>query len=66
MMLDPASTALTRTAVSLEYASLRYNGHCPLGMYITPSPDNLLVWDAVFFVHQGELLTRGSHEPVVS
>ncbi|KAJ8456617.1 hypothetical protein ONZ51_g12013 [Trametes cubensis] len=22
-------------------------------MYITPSPDNLMVWDAVFFVHQG-------------
>ncbi|KAI0650297.1 UBC-like protein [Trametes meyenii] len=41
--------ALTRTAVSLEYASLRHTGHCPLGMYVTPSPDNLMVWDAVFF-----------------
>ncbi|EIW61329.1 UBC-like protein [Trametes versicolor FP-101664 SS1] len=49
---DP-SPALTRTAVSLEYASLRHTGHCPLGMYVTPSPDNLMVWDAVFFVHQG-------------
>lgn len=48
-----SSTALTRTAVSLEYASLRHAGHCPLGMYIIPSPDNLLVWDAIFFVHQG-------------
>ncbi|KAI9001423.1 UBC-like protein [Trametes punicea] len=47
------STAITRTAVSLEYASLRHSGHCPLGMYVTPSPDDLLVWDAVFFVHQG-------------
>ncbi|KAH9900014.1 UBC-like protein [Cubamyces lactineus] len=47
------NNALTRTAVSLEYASLRHTGHCPLGMYITPSPDNLMVWDAVFFVHQG-------------
>ncbi|CDO71347.1 hypothetical protein BN946_scf184908.g105 [Trametes cinnabarina] len=47
------STAVTRTAVSLEYASLRHSGHCPLGMYVTPSPDNLLLWDAVFFVHQG-------------
>ena len=45
--------ALTRTAVSLEYASLRHTEHCPLGMYVTPSPDNLMVWDAVFFVHQG-------------
>ncbi|KAI0723153.1 UBC-like protein [Earliella scabrosa] len=48
-----ATPALTRTAVSLEYASLRHTGHCPLGMYVTPSPDNLMVWDAVFFVHQG-------------
>ncbi|KAI0677104.1 UBC-like protein [Trametes maxima] len=48
-----ATPALTRTAVSLEYASLRHTGHCPLGMYVTPSPDSLMVWDAVFFVHQG-------------
>ncbi|KDR83764.1 hypothetical protein GALMADRAFT_236124 [Galerina marginata CBS 339.88] len=44
---------LTRTAVSLEYASLRNSGHCPLGIYIVPSSRNLLVWDGVFFVHQG-------------
>ncbi|KDQ64479.1 hypothetical protein JAAARDRAFT_28110 [Jaapia argillacea MUCL 33604] len=44
---------VARTAVSLEYASLRHKGHCPLGMYVTPSTENLLVWDAVFFVHQG-------------
>ncbi|OSX60166.1 hypothetical protein POSPLADRAFT_1147806 [Postia placenta MAD-698-R-SB12] len=50
---DQASPALTRTAVSLEYAALRYSGHCPLGMYVTPSTGDLLVWDAVFFVHQG-------------
>ncbi|KAK7696001.1 hypothetical protein QCA50_000641 [Cerrena zonata] len=50
---DQSPTALTRTAVSLEYASLRYPKHCPTGMYVTPSPENLLVWDAVFFVHQG-------------
>ncbi|KAI0353511.1 UBC-like protein [Trametes cingulata] len=50
---ESSSPALTRTAISLEYASLRHTGHCPLGMYITPSPDNLMVWDAVFFVHQG-------------
>ena len=46
-------SALTRTAVSLEYAALCHLGHCPLGMYVTPSAENLLVWDAVFFVHQG-------------
>ncbi len=48
-----ATPAVTRTAVSLEYASLRHTGHCPLGMYVTPSPENLMIWDAVFFVHQG-------------
>jgi len=32
---------------------LRHNEHCPLGIYIVPSSENLLVWDAVFFVHQG-------------
>ncbi|CCL99410.1 uncharacterized protein FIBRA_01428 [Fibroporia radiculosa] len=52
-LVESASPALTRTAVSLEYAALRYTGHCPLGMYITPSVTDLLVWDAVFFVHQG-------------
>ncbi|KAI0682565.1 ubiquitin-conjugating enzyme/RWD-like protein [Cytidiella melzeri] len=29
-----------------------HTGHCPLWMYVTPTPNNLLVWDAVFFVHQ--------------
>lgn len=48
-------SSLTRTAISLEYASLMHTGHCPLGMYVTPTPNNLLVWDAVFFVHQGAL-----------
>ncbi|KAJ7283676.1 UBC-like protein [Mycena rebaudengoi] len=47
--IDP----ITRTAISLEYASLLNRDHCPLGMYVVPSPENLLVWDAVFFVHQG-------------
>ncbi|EPT03664.1 hypothetical protein FOMPIDRAFT_86934 [Fomitopsis schrenkii] len=53
--LKPGATspAITRTTVSLEYASLRHTGHCPLGMYVIPSPADLLVWDAAFFVHQG-------------
>lgn len=50
----------TRTAISLEYASLRHPGHCPLGMYLTPSRENLLVWDAVFFVHQGNVSLTSS------
>jgi len=44
---------VTHTAVSLEYASLRHKEHCPLGMYIVPSAETLMIWDAVLFVHQG-------------
>ncbi|GJE84164.1 UBC-like protein [Phanerochaete sordida] len=44
---------LTRTTLALEYAALRHAGHCPLGMYVTPRAEDLAVWDAVFFVHQG-------------
>ncbi|PCH41532.1 UBC-like protein [Wolfiporia cocos MD-104 SS10] len=50
---DAQSTAVARAAVAAEYASIPFRGHCPLGMYMTPSPMDLLVWDAVFFVHQG-------------
>ncbi|KAI0347214.1 UBC-like protein [Trametopsis cervina] len=50
---EPNPSVLTRTTISQEYASLMHTGHCPLGMYVTPTPNNLLVWDAVFFVHQG-------------
>ncbi|KAI0699819.1 ubiquitin-conjugating enzyme/RWD-like protein [Cytidiella melzeri] len=46
-------SSLTRTTISQEYAALIHTGHCPLGMYVTPTSNNLLVWDAVFFVHQG-------------
>ncbi|KIY49172.1 UBC-like protein [Fistulina hepatica ATCC 64428] len=48
-----AVSLITRTSIALEYASLRHASHCPLGIYVTPSIDNVLVWDAVFFVHQG-------------
>ena len=49
---------VTYTAISQEYASLRYPGHCPLGMYLIPDKDSMFVWDGVFFVHQGSSLTR--------
>jgi hypothetical protein len=49
----PDISSVTRTAISLEYASLRHSQHCPLGIYVVPSAETLLVWDAVFFVHQG-------------
>ena len=47
---------LARTTLALEYAALRHVGHCPLGMYVTPTAASLAVWDAVFFVHQGASL----------
>jgi len=50
---NAVASQLTRTAVSLEYASLCHSRHCPLGMYVVPSIEDLLVWDGVFFVHRG-------------
>ena len=44
---------VARTAVSLEYASLRHYNHCPLGMYVVPSAEDVLVWDSVVFIHRG-------------
>jgi hypothetical protein len=50
---DANVSPVTRTAVALEYASLRYKEHCPSGMYIVPSLESVLIWDAVLFIHQG-------------
>ncbi|KAG1806831.1 UBC-like protein [Suillus plorans] len=43
----------TRATLNFQYASLRNINHCPTGMYITPSVESTLVWDAVLFVHKG-------------
>ena len=48
-----SASPVGRAAVAQEFANLRYEGHCPLGMYIVPASDNLFVWDGVLFVHQG-------------
>src|SRR5258708_30555177 len=45
---------LSRAAISLEYASLRYQSHCPLGMYVIPFAEDPSIWDAILFIHQGE------------
>jgi len=45
---------VTRAAISIEYASLRHDKHCPAGMYVTPSAESILIWDAVLFVHKGD------------
>ncbi|KAH9977731.1 hypothetical protein BGW80DRAFT_1283920 [Lactifluus volemus] len=52
--LAPSVNHLSRAAISLEYASLRYQSHCPLGMYVIPFVDDPSIWDAVLFIHQGE------------
>ena len=51
----PSLHALSRVAISLEYASLRYQSHCPVGMYVIPFANDPFIWDAVLFIHQGEL-----------
>ena len=43
------------TAMSQEYASLRYPGHCPFGICLIPDKGNALIWDGVFF---GSSVTR--------
>ncbi|KAI9447987.1 UBC-like protein [Lactarius indigo] len=49
----PGVNPLSRVAISLEYASLRYQSHCPLGMYVVPLVGDSSTWDAVLFIHQG-------------
>ncbi|KAJ4489918.1 UBC-like protein [Lentinula aciculospora] len=52
---QPSETATpaARATISLEYASLRNRSHCPLGLYVVPAAETILVWDAVLFIHQG-------------
>ncbi|KAJ7591066.1 ubiquitin-conjugating enzyme/RWD-like protein [Mycena floridula] len=50
--LDKENTS-ARTAVALEYASMRHSSHCPLGMYVYVLAESVMIWDCVFFVHQG-------------
>lgn len=45
---------ISRATISLEYASLRYQSHCPLGMYVIPFADDPFIWDGALFIHQGE------------
>lgn len=51
---DAAVSPVARAAISIEYASLRHDKHCPTGMYVTPSTESIFIWDAVLFVHKGE------------
>lgn len=52
--LEGSISPATRATLNFQYASLRNINHCPNGMYITPSVESTLVWDAVLFVHKGQ------------
>lgn len=58
MALSPTinePSLLTRAQVVQEYNALRNRGHCPIGMYIMPSTESEMVWEAVLFIHKGKL-----------
>ncbi|TDL28032.1 UBC-like protein [Rickenella mellea] len=46
-------TRHAKVEVAIDYAALSMKDHCPLGMYVIPSIESLLVWAGVLFVHQG-------------
>ncbi|KAJ3362337.1 hypothetical protein GGF32_006172 [Allomyces javanicus] len=41
----------------LEAKNLGNPGHCPRGMYLTPSPDNIYQWHGVYFPPSGPYFT---------
>lgn len=45
--------AMSKLEISLEYSSLRLPGHCPLGVWVIPSPENIHYWCGTLFVHRG-------------
>ncbi|KAK4702888.1 hypothetical protein P7C70_g3332, partial [Phenoliferia sp. Uapishka_3] len=42
-----------RQEVMLEMSALGNPSHCPLGMYVIPSPDDVFKWSGILFVHKG-------------
>ncbi|KAF8138306.1 ubiquitin-conjugating enzyme/RWD-like protein [Boletus edulis] len=61
-----ASTTVDQTAVASEssirpYASLRHGKHCPTGIYVTPSTESVLIWDAVLFSNPDRVLSPGDY-----
>ncbi|KAF7726355.1 hypothetical protein EC973_008935 [Apophysomyces ossiformis] len=42
-----------RYELMTEFINLRNPSHCPLGVYVMPSSDNLNLWYGVLFVHKG-------------
>ncbi|KAG0169561.1 hypothetical protein DFQ28_004164 [Apophysomyces sp. BC1034] len=42
-----------RYELMTEFINLRNPNHCPLGVYVMPSSDNLNLWYGTLFVHKG-------------
>ncbi|CAO3672982.1 unnamed protein product [Rhizopus stolonifer] len=42
-----------RYEIMTEFINLKNQNHCPLGVYVMPSSNNLYVWHGVLFVHKG-------------
>ncbi|CAO3657924.1 unnamed protein product [Rhizopus stolonifer] len=47
------SDSFKRYELMTEFINLKNDSHCPLGVYVMPSSENLYVWYGVIFVHQG-------------
>ncbi|KAG0145533.1 hypothetical protein CROQUDRAFT_93652 [Cronartium quercuum f. sp. fusiforme G11] len=44
---------MSNLEITLEFASLRSPGHCPIGVWVIPSPTNVYLWEGVLFIHRG-------------
>ncbi|KAI9026582.1 ubiquitin-conjugating enzyme/RWD-like protein [Phycomyces nitens] len=51
--LQTTSEPFRRHELMTEFTNLKNPGHCPLGMYMSPSADNINVWFGVLFVNKG-------------
>ncbi|KAJ1652642.1 hypothetical protein IWQ61_007074 [Dispira simplex] len=48
-----SSPMFRRYELMTEYANLSLPNHCPPGVYVIPSPDDIHEWYGVLFVHDG-------------
>ncbi|CEG70547.1 hypothetical protein RMATCC62417_06422 [Rhizopus microsporus] len=47
------SEYFSRYEIMTEFINLRNPNHCPLGVYVMPSAEDLYVWHGVLFIHKG-------------
>ncbi|MBW0509071.1 hypothetical protein O181_048786 [Austropuccinia psidii MF-1] len=43
----------SKSEILLEFNSLRLPGHCPLGMWLIPSSNDIHKWSGTLFLHRG-------------